>query len=259
MEAIGSFINMKQVRELAKRNGANVDDPNLTDNVKDYRQGIYQTWVKSAKQNKNDYYNSLSLYDGGQKVSFEFSRWKPELQANVQKAKDVGNQAFMLAKQMLEKPMKVVMVGGPGVGKTSLALAMLSTLKEHGKSTLFVSSAEFTTMYGERYDYPDIKKRLESVSKAMKEVDVLVIDDFGTEGGVRSERAVRRDVMSELEHVANARFDIQNNRTLKSTIVTTNNNIQELQNIYSPKMISRLMPHKAANQIIFDGLEDMRE
>ena len=259
MEAIGSFINMKQVRELAKRNGANVDDPNLEEYVEDYKKSVYQKWVKSAKQNKNDYYNSLSLYDGGQKVSFEFSRWKPELQADVQKAKDVGNQAFMLAKQILSKPTKVVMVGGPGVGKTSLALAMLSTLKEHGKSTLFVSSAEFTSMYGERYDYSDIKKRLESVSKAMKKVDVLVIDDLGTEGGVRADRAIRRDVMSELEHVANARFDIQNNRTLKSTITTTNNNIQELQNIYSPKMISRLLPHKAANQIIFDGLDDMRE
>lgn len=259
MESVNSYFDKEEIRELAKRNGVDLDNPNLKEQVDDYRKGVHQKWVNSVKKNKADRYASLSLYDGGQKVSFKFSMWKPELQPNKQKAKDVGNQAYVLAKGMLNKPAKAVLVGGPGVGKTSLALAMLDLLKENGKSVLFVSSAELTTMYGQRYDYPDIKKRLESVVEAMKKVDVLVIDDLGTEAGVDANRPIRRDVMAELEHVANARFDIQNNRTLRSTIVTTNNNIQELQRVYNPKLISRLLPHKASNQIVFDELEDMRE
>lgn len=259
MKSLGQYIDMKNVRDLAKKNGVDVDDPELSEKVEDYKKRIHTRWANSVSKSKADYYDSLSLFDGGQRLSFDFTRWKPDLQKNSVKARDVGKQAFVLAKEILQKPIKVVMVGGPGVGKTSLALAMMKMLRDNGKSVMFVSSAELSDMYGMRYDYPDIKNRLESVSKAMKKVDVLVIDDFGVEGGVRSERAVRRDVMSELEHVANARFDIANNRALKSTIVTTNNNIQELQNVYSPRMVSRLLPHKAANQIIFDDLDDMRE
>lgn len=259
MESLGQYIDMKAVRAMAKKNGVNVDDPELSQKVSDYRRNTHNEWVGAVHKSKADHYASLSLFDGGQRLKFTFSQWNPNLQKNKAKATEVARQAHALAESMVNKPAKVVMVGGPGVGKTSLALAMMQLLRNKGKSVMFVSSAELSTMYDMRYDYPDIKKRLESVLEAMKTVDVLVLDDAGTEAGVRADRAIRRDLLPQLEHVANARFDIQNNRTLRSTIVTTNNNIEELQNVYSPKMISRLLPHKSSNQIIFDQLEDMRE
>lgn len=258
-KSIGAYIDMKKVREIARRNGVDVDSPSIVQSVEEYRKTTEKGWNEAVEQKKKNELSSYSLFDGDQRVTFTFSMWKPDLQKNSEKAREVGKQAFLLAKEMIEKPEKVIMVGSPGVGKTSLALAMLDKASKAGQSTQFVSSAELSSLYDLRFDYPEVKSRISRIVSAMKKVDVLVLDDFGTEAGVNATKAVRRDLAAELEQVANARYDIEQNKTTKSTIITTNNSLEELQRVYGRKMISRLVPHNARQQIIFDGLTDMRE
>ena len=69
MESLGQYIDMKAIRAMAKKNGVNVDDPELGQKVSDYRRNTHNEWVGAVHKSKADHYASLSLFDGGQKLS----------------------------------------------------------------------------------------------------------------------------------------------------------------------------------------------
>ena len=96
---------------------------------------------------------------------------------------------------------------------------------------------------------------------AMKRVYVLLLVDFGTEGGMKKDlRPVRKNMQDALYSVANARLavDKKTGKRTKSTIVTTNNSPQQLLAMYNDKLISRLIPKEQEQIVLFDGLEDVR-
>ncbi|MCM0599199.1 ATP-binding protein [Weissella fabalis] len=175
------------------------------------------------------------------------------------------NRAYRLAKKMTIEPTNVFLIGGKGSGKTSIALAMLAMLRET-KSVMFVNTAELLRLITGRYDYPDFKKRLIDIERAMNEVDVLVLDDFGTEGGIRSDlsnpkdafKQVHKDMQEMLYRVLNARFDMNKNKVARSTIVTTNNLQEQLEMMYDTKIISRLIPKNKEQRLAFNGMQDVR-
>nr|WP_276508939.1 ATP-binding protein [Periweissella fabalis] len=166
---------------------------------------------------------------------------------------------------MTIEPTNVFLIGGKGSGKTSIALAMLAMLRET-KSVMFVNTAELLRLITGRYDYPDFKKRLIDIERAMNEVDVLVLDDFGTEGGIRSDlsnpkdafKQVHKDMQEMLYRVLNARFDMNKNKVARSTIVTTNNLQEQLEMMYDTKIISRLIPKNKEQRLAFNGMQDVR-
>lgn len=237
------FSNQKQMEKEAEK----------------YRTDIHNKWLDKVGMTKLRSYYRKSLFEAGQPLHFQFKDWKPELQKNSDKAKEVAKQAFNLASEMEKKPLKVLLIGAPGTGKTSLALAMMYRLRNQNQSAMFVSSTELVSMFWKSYRYEDVRKKKDSIIEAMKSAEVLVIDDFGTEGGVNGDKEAQRDVQQAIKEVSTARYDTDKNRVLKSTIVTTNNSIDELQKIYNPKLISRLVPHRKRQQIDFTGLEDVRE
>lgn len=260
MKEIGQTIDWDNMAEIAKKHGVDIADPTLNERVDAYRRDKEKQWLKSTGNTEMMRYANLSLFEGGQRLHFEFKDWKPALQGSRDNlARDIGKKAFQLARDMKTKPAKVILIGAPGTGKTSLAVAMMYYLRETGKTSMFVSTTELINLFWDSYHYDDARERKDKILKAMTTVDALVLDDFGTEGGVNADRPVQRDVQQKLEQIATARFDTDKNRVLRSTIVTTNNDISQLQKIYNPKMISRLIPHKTSNQIYFNGLQDVRE
>ncbi|MCT4442155.1 ATP-binding protein, partial [Lactiplantibacillus plantarum] len=105
-----------------------------------------------------------------------------------------------------------------------------------GQTAMFVSTAELLRLVNEKYEAPDVRQRLLYVLKDMQNVDVLVLDDFGTEGGKPTEKGfykpVHKDLQTLMYQVANARCDFDHNEVKHITIITTNNTRKQLESMY---------------------------
>ena len=118
---------------------------------------------------------------------------------------------------------------------------------------MFVSTAELKHLYTAGFDDDEQKQRLKFTVEKMKEVDVLILDDFGTEGDLTAQGKVRvrSDMRDDMYRISNARME-------KITIITTNNTPEQLLRMYNEKLISRLLPHSKEHAVSFAGLEDVR-
>lgn len=244
------------IRRLAK--AKHVDLDNLPTKEEIDRKFIKMANTRLARQKVRRYYSD-SVWSGNIPIRFEFGKWDITKQANPNRAKELGKQAFVLAKQLETQNFNVAMMGDRGVGKTSLALAMMDYLMAKGRSGMFVSTAELLRLVGDKYDDPSIATKLRDIKRSMTEVDVLVLDDFGTEGGMTGNiKPVHKDLQDLMYQVSNARVDFENNQSRGSTIITTNNTKQQLKQMYEGKFIDRVFPNNPEHQLLFEGMKGVR-
>lgn len=231
---------------------------------------------QQAIRNRQKLVWDKSLWGSGE-IEFTFKDWKPDERQNQAKARNLGNKAFKLAKEMVNGHLNVAMSGLAGVGKTSLALAMANALKDSGKTVLFVSVIALSELLSEQYDYQDRKERLQSLRKTMCSCDVLILDDLGADGGsvdkvmTNGYTGARKDMQTLMFEVANCRYEgtkderkkaSENHKKLAKpvhqTIITTNNLTKELKKIYGERTISRLVTQDPNHRLAFNDMEDMR-
>lgn len=201
--------------------------------------------------------------NGRKHADFVFKQWDINKQPNAILAKKVATQVYLLAEKLKSSQtgFNIVLKGTRGTGKTSLATATMNKLKNAGKSCIFVETAELANLLeqrmGNRFGADErLEKRLASIEKAMKEADVLVLDDLGIEGGMADKtRPVIKPMQDMLYRVFNSRYDAKN---YKVGIVTTNDTKERLSRKYSPQIVSRLLNVPADNVVKFDGLQDVR-
>ena len=219
------------------------------------RDTINNAW-QSIQQRKVRACYKLSIWSGDEEIKFKFDDWDVNKQADVEKARAVGNQAYKLTQKLMTESFNVTLYGNSGVGKTSLAIAMMTKLRdEANKSIMVVSTAELASLLDNKYTQDDTRKRLVDIEKALKEVDVLLLDDFGTEGGaINALKPVRKDMQDYLYRVANSRLQGD-----KTTIITTNNTDEQLKIMYNAKTISRLLTKNKDHMIFFKDMKDVRE
>lgn len=261
---------VKSLKKIFAKEGWDLPDVDLTDKqamadyLKKKAEPLHNEWRKeNARHNFNRVYRK-SLWTGNQPVKFTFADWKTDKQVDKKQAAEIGNRAWTLAKMIANgQNMNVYLAGNPGTGKTSLALAMVDKIRnESGKTALFVSTDALAELYSRRFDDQATQNRLYELIDLMQgnrqlkidPVDVLVLDDFGTEGGMRTDTKsqVRVDMQKGLFSVADARFG------KFTTIVTTNNKTSELQEMYNEKLLSRLITRNPEHRLTFNGMVDVR-
>lgn len=256
---------IERVKQAARREGVDVDHlPNTPEGIAEHlakRDEVTRIeGLKSLAEQKADYYFGNSLWSGDVKLEFTFKDWKTDVQPNSNEAARIGNKAFKLVKQLTREDFNIALLGKKGVGKTSLALAMMYALKEQGKSVMFVSTMELLKLLQNKYDFPELARKIENVKRSMVNVDVVVLDDLGTEAGKKdgNVRSVHKDLQDFLYQIANARVDFANNKSRGSMIITSNNKGIELVRMYDPKLIDRIFTKNSEHQISFENMEGVR-
>ena len=141
-----------------------------------------------------------------------------------------------LKKELLEVPkFNTIFSGVPGVGKSHLSMAMLKAINEHADpmlSCLFVSTNDLFRLIKSSFGNPDSKYTELNMTTLLGNVDLLVLDDLGSEASFqRKDREAKNYTQSVLFGILNAR---------QRTIITTNLNSDDLEDIYNAKIISRL-------------------
>ena len=194
--------------KLFEKAGVDIHDPKLKEKMEQRDKQMHNKFNRDLQRNKTKAVWKKSLWASGE-INFVFKDWKPDERENPKQAKHLGRKAFSLAKEMVNGHLNVVMSGDAGVGKTSLALAMLSLLRHNGKQVLFVSTVALSELVSQQYEYKDKKERLQSLKRAMDTCDVLLLDDLGADGGSIEKVSgdgyigARKDVQALLFSVAN--------------------------------------------------------
>ena len=120
--------------------------------------------------------------------------------------------------------------GSTGLGKTYLSNAIVSKLLEKGYTVLYQTApVMLDTLISKMF------KNDSSFSENLLNVDLLVIDDLGTE-------TMNSMKFTELYKIINTRLLNQNGKITK-TIISTNLDLQGLYNTYDERLVSRFIGH----------------
>lgn len=138
----------------------------------------------------------------------------------------------------------LLIFGHPGVGKSFLSNCIAKVVLDRGFSVMYMTAPELFESAVTRFN-PDTDSSQQDTSDYVFECSLLIIDDLGTENQTPFK-------ISHLFHVINSR--LLSNR---STIISTNLFPEELQNIYSERISSRLMGCYTPIPIFGDDLRNV--
>lgn len=145
-----------------------------------------------------------------------------------------------------------LLTGTTGVGKTHLVVSLAKELNEayrakgEPKSVLFINLTEILREIRESFKFTSKEGYY---SRMLKEVDYLILDDLGVKLGNSSGQS--KSAWEE-EFI----FDVLSHR--KNTIITTNLSNNEIANLYSERVASRVRTGLEGNYFKVFGIKDKR-
>lgn len=144
----------------------------------------------------------------------------------------------------LKKPRNLFFQGSFGTGKSHLSVSIAKALTEKGFSTIFISTPKLLTKIRNTYNQQS-ELTEEDILRALREADLVVFDDIGTEGEITGWG------MQKI-------FEVIDSRAGKHNIYTTNlssddfNASRDLQRIFSRMMMN-------AEPVIMNGTDYRRK
>lgn len=146
-------------------------------------------------------------------------------------------KAQVFAGEYLDQHRKfnVIFTGLPGSGKSHLAMSMLKYINVHADpmmSCLFISVNDLLRRVKDSISNSKSFYTEANMIRLLTAADVLVLDDLG------SESSFKRESTESSEYNQKLLFAILNARS--RTIITTNLSSRELEEIYNPKIVSRI-------------------
>lgn len=249
-----------------------IHDPELVSKYQQRNKDMEAKYNREAIDSRIKLYRRKSLWEGAP-LTFTIADWQPQQRKDEQQARSLGNQAVKLARQMVNQPFNVVMLGEAGVGKTSLAMMMASILEQHNKTVMFVSVNELRDLNNDQFDFPEVKLKLKDRLQFISNADVLILDDLGSEAGnFENDGKISPSFQRLIYSIARSRYEgtkaDQKKSVMKeyrlphpvrSAIITTNNTQEQLEKIYGERTTSRLITMNKDHRLAFNGMEDMRQ
>ncbi len=146
---------------------------------------------------------------------------------NINQIKDI---CFKFIDNFNDKNQKnLLFIGNTGLGKTFLSSAIANEMLKKGKNVLYQTAS---VMLDSIIDYRFGKTNDSNILKSILNVDLLIIDDLGTENPNNLKS-------SELFNIINTRLLNQNKVT--KTIISTNLNLRNLYSNYDERIVSRFI------------------
>ncbi|MBR4893374.1 MAG: ATP-binding protein [Clostridia bacterium] len=124
----------------------------------------------------------------------------------------------------------LLFTGSTGVGKTYLSGCIAKTLIDNGKNVLYQSCIKLSEVLDEyKFNRENAMYDTKSIIKDLYEIDLLIIDDLGTE--------------FKTSYTLTALFELINSRLInnKKMIISTNLSVLELKEVYSERLFSRFI------------------
>ena len=154
-------------------------------------------------------------------------------------------QAMRFAEHFEEAHENLLLTGSAGTGKTYLSSCIANRALARGKTVYYQTAFHlFELLEQLRFNKlpPDEAEDAERTAEYLKTVDLLIIDDLGTEFITQFSSA--------------ALFDLVNTRLIeaKSTILSTNLTLKNIEEIYSGRLSSRLLGEYAVIKLIGQDL-----
>lgn len=135
------------------------------------------------------------------------------------------------AEHFSEHTDSLFLYGAPGLGKTFLSSAIANALLQKGISVLYQSAGQIVDLMQEvRFGKGDSEAK-SFLKEQLLKTELLIIDDLGTE-------VINSMTDADIFSVVNSRIMAE-----KSTIISTNLALRDIERVYSSRMASRIMGH----------------
>jgi len=126
----------------------------------------------------------------------------------------------------------LMFTGGTGLGKTFLSNCIAKAVLDKGKTVLYQTSGRLMDLIMD-YRKGEVENFDESQYEELFNVDLLIIDDLGTENMTEARRA-------ELFNILNTRL-LNSSKKHTKTLISTNKDLKELVNYYDQRIVSRIL------------------